>query len=210
MTRKKLRLRRLILFFGCIGCGKGAAGKELRRTYSQLVIGQSDLLRSYSNYFPNSPEAHDFMRACDKGDYASDETALSTFEYFLPSFLHGHETAFGDGMCRTLPQLDALLGLAVKHEFILGGAFINLHEDECRKRILTFRKAQENRADDNPETVETRLRLYHEKTLPVIRRVRETFGEDFLEVPGILEPAQKAELIAQHFKLEKHQPATCG
>ncbi len=208
MTRKKLRLRRLIIFFGCVGCGKGAAGKELRRTYNQLVIGQSDLLRFYSGYFPNSPEAHDFLSAGDQGNYASDETALSTFEYFLPTFLHGHETAFGDGLCRTPPQFEALLNLAVKHEFLLCGAFINLHEDECRKRILTFRKAQENRADDNPETLETRLKLYHEKTLPVIRKAREIFGEDFLEVPGILEPAQKADLIARHFKLEKHHPAT--
>jgi len=209
MTRKT-RLRWLILLFGCIGCGKGAAGKELRRGYDQLVIGQSDLLRFYSMLYPNSPEAHDFMRACDVGDYASDETALKTFEYFLPSFIVGHNIAFGDGMCRTLPQLEALSALATKHEFVLGGAFINLPEEECRKRILVFRKAQENRPDDNPETVETRLRLYHEKTLPVIKHAREVFANDFLEVPGILEPAQKAELIAQHFKLEKHQPATCG
>lgn len=209
MTRKKLRLRRLIFFFGCVGCGKGGAGKELRRGYDQLVIGQSDLLRFYSNYFPNSPEAHDFLRACDQGDYASDETALSTFEYFLPSFLHGHEVAFGDGMCRTIPQLEAMMALSDRHEFVLGGAFINLHEDECSKRILTFRKAQENRSDDSPELVEKRIGLYREKTLPVIRKVRDLFGKDFLEVPGILDQSQKAQLIAQHFGLEKHRPAGC-
>ncbi len=209
MTRKKLRLRRLILFWGCVGSGKGEAGKELRRGWDQLVIGQSDLLRFFSSYFPNSPEAHDFLNACDQGDYASDETAISTFEYFLPSFLHGHEVGFGDGMCRTLPQLEVMLALAKKHEFVLGGAFINLPENECRERILTFRKAKENRPDDKPELVEKRIMLYHETTLPVIRKGRELFEDNFLEVPGILDPAQKAELIAQHFGLEKHRPASC-
>ncbi len=209
MTRK-IRLRKFIILFGCVGCGKGGAGKELRRGYDQLVIGQSDLLRFYSGYFPNSPEAHDFLRACDNGDYASDETALSTLEYFLPSFLTGHEVAFGDGMCRTLPQLQIMSSLAAKHDFALGGAFINLNQDECRTRILTFRRATEKRSDDTPERVDFRIKLYHDKTIPVIRQVREQFPDDFLEVPGILEPAEKAELIAQHFKLEKHRPATCG
>lgn len=197
------------ILFGCNGSGKGGLGEQLKFGYGQVVIGQSKLFRVFSDLMPHSPEAHDFVHACDTGDYASDEATMTTFKYFLPSFLAGNKGIICDGMCRTIPQLDEMLALAKKHKFKLRAAFIDLPEEVCRERILTVRKAKENRSDDNPETVEKRFRLYHTHTLPTIQKAKGLLGDDFLRLPGDIEAADKAMLVAEHFGFPKYRPVGC-
>lgn len=199
----------VMLLFGCNGSGKGGLGEQLKIGYGQMVVAQSKLFRIYSDLLPHSPEAHDFLHACDGGDYASDEATMNTFRYFLPSFLAGNRGLVCDGMCRTLPQLDEMLALAKKHKFKVKAAFIDLPEEVCRERILTVRKAKEGRSDDNPETVEKRFKLYHAHTLPAIQKAKGLLGGDFLRLPGDIEAADKAMLVAEHFGLQRHRPAGC-
>ena len=44
--------------------------------------------------------------------------------------------------------------------------------DDVATRRLQARAAQEGRADDSPEAIRNRLRLYHELTEPVVDRYR--------------------------------------
>jgi adenylate kinase len=44
-------------------------------------------------------------------------------------------------------------------------------EDECVKRLIK-RAQQENRTDDTPEAIRTRLALYREKTEPLVEYYR--------------------------------------
>jgi len=77
-----------------------------------------------------------------------------------------------DGYPRTAPQAEALDALLEEIEAPLSVVFeFQLPEGVCVER-LTRRAEEEGRADDTPEAIRTRLRLYHEQTEPLVEYYR--------------------------------------
>jgi adenylate kinase len=77
-----------------------------------------------------------------------------------------------DGFPRTLPQAEAL-DVMLDEIGKPGDAVILLQvSDGVATARLQARAAAEGRADDSPEAISNRLRLYHERTEPVVERYR--------------------------------------
>jgi len=76
-----------------------------------------------------------------------------------------------DGFPRTLPQaeaLDAMLDeIGKPHDAVI---LLEVSDDVATRRLQA--RAAEGRADDSPEAIRNRLRLYHELTEPVVDRYR--------------------------------------
>jgi adenylate kinase len=72
-----------------------------------------------------------------------------------------------DGFPRTIPQAEALNAfLAKRNQQIHHVVGLEVPEEELVDRLIK-RGAQTGRADDNMETIQNRLKVYHEQTTPL-------------------------------------------
>ena len=104
----------------------------------------------------------------ERGDLVPDELMVDLIRERLAD-----EDGFVlDGFPRTVPQaeaLDAMLDEIGKPLDVV--LLLQVSDDVAIERLLG-RRAAEGRADDAPEAIRNRLRLYHELTEPVVERYR--------------------------------------
>jgi adenylate kinase len=104
----------------------------------------------------------------DRGDLVPDDLMIE----LIRAELEGHDGYVLDGFPRTLPQAEAL-DVMLDEIGKPGDAVILLQvSDGVATARLQARAAAEGRADDSPEAISNRLRLYHERTEPVVERYR--------------------------------------
>jgi adenylate kinase len=77
-----------------------------------------------------------------------------------------------DGFPRTMPQAEALEEMLREIGRDLDVVFEFQLDDEVGRERMLRRAAQEGRADDTPEAIDERLRLYHAETEPLIEYYR--------------------------------------
>ena len=77
-----------------------------------------------------------------------------------------------DGFPRTVAQAEALDAMLEEIGKPLDAVILLEVSDEVATDRLEARAAQEGRADDSPEAIRNRLRLYHELTEQVVDRYR--------------------------------------
>ncbi|TCT21892.1 adenylate kinase [Thermomonas haemolytica] len=155
---------RLVLL-GAPGSGKGTQAARLKEYLQVPHISTGDLLRA--EVAAGTPLGRQAGEVMARGDLVSDEILLG----MLKDRLSREDARNGfilDGYPRNLAQaaaLDALLGS-------LGQSFdaaVQLAVDnEQIVARLAERAKIEGRADDTPESVRHRLKVYDEKTAPVI------------------------------------------
>ncbi len=155
----------IVIFFGPPGSGKGtqASGLAARAGIPQLSTGDM-LRRAAKEGTPLGLQARSIM---DRGDLLPDEIIVGLMKDRIaePDCRSGFIL---DGFPRTVAQAEAL-------ETILRAsgrridAVLNLKvgEKDVTDR-MAGRAAAEGRSDDNPETIRERLRVYREKTEPLI------------------------------------------
>ena len=79
-----------------------------------------------------------------------------------------HKGVIFDGFPRTIPQAEALKKMLSKRGHRVAAMIeLDVPEDELMKRLL-LRGQQSGRSDDNEETIEKRLNVYHNQTSPLI------------------------------------------
>jgi adenylate kinase len=71
-----------------------------------------------------------------------------------------------------VPQAEALDAMLDEIGKPLDAVILLMVSDEVATDRLQARAAAEGRADDSPEAIRNRLRLYHELTEPVVERYR--------------------------------------
>ncbi len=158
-----------ILFFGPPGSGKGTQASRLAADLAIPQISTGDLLRSH------------VARASDLGKIARPimESGALVPDDLVTAMLKerlGEKDAAGgalfDGYPRTVPQAVALDGiLAGRGGRVDSVLFIDVPDAPIVDRLVK-RAALEGRADDTPETIRERLRVYREKTAPLADRYR--------------------------------------
>lgn len=158
-----------ILFFGPPGSGKGTQASRLAAHLAIPQISTGDLLRSH------------VARASDLGKIARPimESGALVPDDLVTAMLKerlGEKDAAGgalfDGYPRTVPQAVALDGiLAGRGGRVDSVLFIDVPDAPIVDRLVK-RAALEGRADDTPETIRERLRVYREKTAPLADRYR--------------------------------------
>jgi len=160
---------RLVLL-GAPGSGKGTQAARLKEHLQVPHISTGDLLRA--EVAAGSKLGLEAKGVMARGELVSDEILLGMLEdrFSRPDTGGGFIL---DGYPRNLAQAAALDGLLTR----LGQPFdyavqLDVPTELLVERIAGRAKA-EGRADDSPESVRTRLKVYDDQTAPVIDYYRQ-------------------------------------
>ena len=160
---------RRLLLLGPPGAGKGTQAQRLAERLGVPQVSTGEMLRAaVAAGSAVGRRAKAFMEA---GELVPDEVVIGVAEQRL-----GQPDAKGgfilDGFPRTAAQADALdkllprLGVSLERCVSL-----RVDEEELVKRLL--KRAQiEGRADDNEQTIRTRMQVYKDSTAPLIAYYR--------------------------------------
>ena len=158
-----------ILLLGPQGAGKGTQGKLISAEYGIPHIATGDMLRAaIAAGTELGRQAEPLLRV---GELVPDEVMIG----LIRDRLAGDDARDGfvlDGFPRTAAQAEALDTMLDEIEHPLTVVFeFQLPEEVCVERLLR-RAREEGRADDTPEAIQTRLRLYYEQTEPLAEYYR--------------------------------------
>ena len=163
-------MKTFVVLMGAPGAGKGTQAKKLEASLGLPQVATGDLFRAnLKNQTDLGKLARTFM---DKGELVPDEVTVAMVRDRLsqPDCETG---AILDGFPRTLSQASALDELL--HEFsakIAVVPFIHVNQDVLVDR-LAKRAEIEGRADDNEDTIRTRMEVYHSETAPLLDYYKE-------------------------------------
>lgn len=150
------------IFLGAPGVGKGTLAKMLSKEKGIKHISTGDIFR---NEIKNETELGKKVKAIlAAGEYVSDditnaivEKALNTEEVKTHGFIL-------DGYPRTINQAEFLKSIDIN----IDGAVLLKASDHKVQERLENRAKLENRADDTPEVIANRIKVYNDKTAPLI------------------------------------------
>ncbi|HEY5851811.1 MAG TPA: adenylate kinase [Lysobacter sp.] len=160
---------RLVLL-GAPGSGKGTQAARLKEHLQVPHISTGDLLRA--EVAAGSKLGLEAKEVMASGNLVSDEILLGMLEdrFSRPDTRDGFIL---DGYPRNLAQADALDKLLTRIRQPMDYAVqLDVATDLLVERIAGRAKA-EGRADDSPESVRTRLKVYDDQTAPVIEFYRQ-------------------------------------
>jgi adenylate kinase len=170
-----------MILLGPPGAGKGTQAELLVEKHGFVQLSTGDMLREAKK--SGTELGNRVAQVMERGDLVTDEIVVGLIEEKLATV---QATGFiFDGFPRTLAQADALGALLEK-----SGAAIDLViEMQVEDAVLVERilkradearaAGQPVRADDNAETLTSRLETYHAQTAPLI---------DYYAARGVLKP----------------------
>ena len=181
-----------IVFLGPPGSGKGTQAKLLAEHLKVPAISTGDMLRAAVR--EGTPLGLQAKAVMEAGELVSDDLMIGLIRERIsqpdarPGFLL-------DGFPRTVEQAVALDGLLKGNEKRLS-TVVNLSVPEAVLiDRLAGRSGQENRSDDRRETVLERLRVYRQKTEPLIEFYRRRGL--LTDVDGVGEVSEIADRISR-------------
>jgi adenylate kinase len=143
-----------ITLLGPPGCGKGTQAERLRDELGFIWLSTGDLLReARAEGSDLGKRAGGYM---DRGELIPDDVIVDLVENALAEL--DDQRILLDGFPRTVAQAEALGDIDTV-------VLIDVPDDVVVERILA---RGQGRADDNPETVRERLRVYHLQTEPLV------------------------------------------
>jgi adenylate kinase len=155
---------RLVLL-GAPGSGKGTQATRLREHLQVPHISTGDLLRAAVK--AGTPLGLQAKAVMEAGGLVSDEIVLGMLEERLTAGDTGNGFIL-DGYPRNLAQANALDALLKKLGQPMDIAIQLDVDTELLISRLAGRAQVEGRADDSPEAVRNRLKVYNEATAPVV------------------------------------------
>ena len=174
-----------IILFGPPGAGKGTQAKYLVKTLNAFQVSTGDILRNEMN--KNSEIGKKIINDMHDGKFVSDEIVNRLIKDIVFDPNKKNKLIF-DGYPRSLSQaknLDLLLNKSdQKIDLIF---FLNVNKETIIKRIEK-RKNEENRSDDQLETILRRYDTYIKTTKPVLDYYSK--NSNFKEIDGALEISQ--------------------
>ncbi len=170
-----------IVIFGAPGSGKGTQSDLIIKKYDLIHLSTGDLLRKEKS--KNTELGKQISLLIDNGNLVPDDM----IQQMVKQFVLDNKTAEGfifDGFPRTTSQaewLDSMLS-ELNEEVSLMLA-LEVEEEELKKRIM-LRGKQSGRADDaNEEIVANRIKVYKERTKPVMNYYKQQ--DKFYGVKGM-------------------------
>ena len=155
-----------LVLFGPPGAGKGTQAEFLTESYKLIHLSTGDLLRSeIAGKTPLGMEAKRYM---DKGELVPDAVVIGMIRSKLEANPGANGYVF-DGFPRTVSQAEALDALLEeKGSPVSGMLSLEVERLELINRLLG-RGLMSGRSDDlDQEVIENRIRVYGEKTAPLI------------------------------------------
>ncbi len=153
-----------IVIFGAPGSGKGTQSAKLVEKYGLKHLSTGDILRNEIKADTELGKLADSYMS--KGHLVPDELVIDILDNLVSK--HRDDKGFiFDGFPRTLAQGEALGRMLEKHgEDIHAVLSLEVEEEELIDRLLK-RGQISGRTDDNRETIESRLKVYHAQTEPL-------------------------------------------
>lgn len=160
-----------IILLGPPGAGKGTQAQKLVDGRDMVQLSTGDMLRAArTSGTAMGKKVADVM---DRGELVTDEIVIGLIREQLEDRSHSGGFIF-DGFPRTLAQADALgdllmeMGLKLDHAIELA-----VNDDVLVERILgraadAVAAGGTPRADDNEESLKTRLMAYYKQTSPLL------------------------------------------
>ena len=160
---------------GLPGAGKGTQAEILVETFGFKQLSTGDMLRAAKK--SGTEMGNRVAAVMERGELVTDEIVVGLIEEQLSTV----ETSgfIFDGFPRTLAQADALSALLEKTGQSLDVVIEMQVDDAALVNRIVGRAEQARaagqpvRADDNAETMTSRLAAYHEQTAPLIAYYRE-------------------------------------
>lgn len=147
------------------GAGKGTQGALLAEARGVPKFATGDLLRDAVRR--GTPLGLQAKAVMETGHLVSDDIILGIVrdELAKPGAARG---VIFDGVVRTIPQAEGVERLLAERGRRMDAVlFFDVSDDEILSR-LTRRRAVEQRADDDPQAVATRLAAYRKQTAPLL------------------------------------------
>ncbi len=155
-----------ILILGPQGSGKGTQAAKIAAAYGVPHVATGDILRAA---VANGSELGLRVRPIlERGDLVPDDLMVG----LIRERLEREDGFVLDGFPRTVPQAEALDLMLEEIEKPLDVVLLLEVSDDVAIERLLHRGEIEHRADDEPEAIRNRLRLYHQLTEPVVERYR--------------------------------------
>jgi adenylate kinase len=153
-----------ILILGPQGSGKGTQAKRISEAYGVPHVATGDILReAVANGSKLGAQVRPIL---ERGDLVPDDLMVG----LIRERLADEESFVLDGFPRTMAQAEALDSMLDEIGKPLDAVILLQVSDEVATVRLRERAVQEGRADDSPEAIANRLRLYHELTELVVDR----------------------------------------
>ncbi|MDR1601567.1 MAG: adenylate kinase [Tannerella sp.] len=153
-----------IVIFGAPGSGKGTQSELMIKKYGLDYISTGNVLREAIKAGSELGKlAKSYM---DAGRLVPDDLIIQLISDFLDGIPDSKGIVF-DGFPRTIPQAKALKGLLGKKGTDVSVMLdLQVEDGELIHRLLERGKIS-GRTDDNIETIQSRLDVYHTQTAPL-------------------------------------------
>jgi adenylate kinase len=155
-----------ILILGPQGSGKGTQAKRIASSRAIAHVATGDILRAA--VADGSELGRRVAPILERGDLVPDDLMID----LIRERLEAEDGFVLDGFPRTVAQAEAFDEMLSEIGKPLDAVILLEVSDDVATERLHARSVAEGRADDSPEAIRNRLRLYHELTEPVVERYR--------------------------------------
>lgn len=207
-----------IILFGIQGSGKGTQGKKIAEKYNMRIFETGGELRKLSK--ETTPLGMKVKAIINAGYLVPTEVVMEIIENFLKD-VKSDELVLFDGIPRSDEQMEKFNALMARHGRAFKGVLINIPKEMAMDRLLARQICDDcktvfpasysknkcekcggkltKRADDNEDSIHTRLSAYVHETMPIIEKYK-TNGQ-MIDVDGTGEIEHVTELVFE--KLDK-------
>lgn len=159
-----------VLLIGPPGSGKGTQGDRLAERLGLVHISSGDMLRAEVE--SGSAIGRKTVTMMQAGELVPDLIIISLLLRPVIEAAEGPGYLL-DGFPRSVDQAEAVRYAAdqvgIAPDAVI---YLDVPRDELVRRILS-RAEVEGRADDNPDTIRARLKVFDDATLPLVEHYRE-------------------------------------
>lgn len=146
-----------IIMLGGPGSGKSTYSKFLTKEYQIPHVYTGDMMRDLAKQ--DTPTGRKVRSALEKGDYVDTKIVLDT----LQARLQRKDTEKGyvlDGFPRSMEQVKEMEKRNIGYDHVV---YLDVAEEEVIRRLMS-----RGRADDKPDIIKNRIKVYKKQTQPVV------------------------------------------